>query len=162
MKARMTFTPQAWVNDYAVEVDAQGPTSWSADIPEGIHDNSDEADELGRAPEAPEWIRNWHGPSEVQIEYEPRPRAYETTVLEAHVDSDESGRLEAAGFGIIASVDRAEDAAALLPEIARRWNAHAELVECLTRYVVQEETAAPYSSSPMREAARAVLAKVQA
>lgn len=37
-----------------------------------------------------------------------------------------------------------------------------EAAEALGRYVTQEETAAPYSSSPLREAARAVLAKVGA
>jgi len=34
-----------------------------------------------------------------------------------------------------------------------------DLAAALLRYVEQEETAAPYSSSPMREAARAALAK---
>lgn len=39
---------------------------------------------------------------------------------------------------------------------------NAELLSCLIAYVELEEQAAPYSSSPMRERARAVIAKVNA
>ena len=45
--------------------------------------------------------------------------------------------------------------------IVQAVNCHDELVERLRAYVELEEQAAPYSSSPMREKARAILAKVE-
>ena len=63
----VTFLPQAWINDYAIEVDPQGPTTW--EVPSqrlaGIHPCTYEADELRQEDGAPEWVREWGGPFEI-------------------------------------------------------------------------------------------------
>jgi hypothetical protein len=82
-----TFDPQAWLNDNAITVDAQGPTEWdcTAFIEEAIAENHpyfgakfqhemdrfgyflDEQDLLKEDPAAPEWIREWQGPFTITI-----------------------------------------------------------------------------------------------
>lgn len=81
MKYIATFSPEAWVNDCAIEVDPEGPTSWdctkmvdkhrayfeevmtrrgeSFDDFSGVLDNDDV---LKSDPDAPEWVRAWRGP----------------------------------------------------------------------------------------------------
>lgn len=76
---RATFTPQAWIRDQAIEVDAEGETSWDvsayvATLQPGFRErailtNTDESDQLREDPNAPEWIRNWRGPSYTTVEY---------------------------------------------------------------------------------------------
>lgn len=83
-----TFTPQAWINNYAVEVDAQGPTSWDATAqierlgdrarrvfappfdadPDGdpVPDDNDLLFDRDAA-EIPEWIRQWNGPFDIHV-----------------------------------------------------------------------------------------------
>lgn len=76
---------QAWVNDYAVEIDAEGPTTW--DATEGVAGMPDDyraalIDELRDAqdgevldrddwlkddPNAPEWVRDHRGPFDIYI-----------------------------------------------------------------------------------------------
>ncbi len=60
----LTFVPQAWVNDYAVEVDAQGPLTWQVPFTDlkGIKPDSNPSDELHRDKAAPKWVRDWSGP----------------------------------------------------------------------------------------------------
>ena len=77
------FFPEAWVNDYAVEVDPEGETSW--DATEAVRDDFDYfADLFGRDifggesvvdnddvlaadPNAPEWVREWRGPFTINV-----------------------------------------------------------------------------------------------
>jgi hypothetical protein len=81
------FSPQAWVNDYAIEVDAEGPQEWDCTAfvmqdPEylakqiGYRPSDDITDEWGvldnddqfkHDPAAPEWIREWRGPFDIRI-----------------------------------------------------------------------------------------------
>lgn len=68
---KLRFHPQAWVNDYAMEVDPEGETDWEIDIREVCwpipEDDSYESDELRLADAAPEWVRDWSGPFWVEI-----------------------------------------------------------------------------------------------
>lgn len=74
---RAVFTPQAWINDYAVTVDAQGETEFdvTAEIQERLAAGKEipdsdtwESDDLISAKTAPEWIRNWSGPFYITVE----------------------------------------------------------------------------------------------
>lgn len=83
-----TFTPQAWMRDYAVEVDAEGPTTWDAtDAVNGLSEDYratllaeieaedralDAHDALKDDPNAPEWVRDWRGPFDIHITVEDR------------------------------------------------------------------------------------------
>lgn len=66
-----TFIPQAWVNDYAVEVDIEGENEFdvTAEINEIIAkgkpiplSDTDESDDLRFAKSAPQWVKDWGGP----------------------------------------------------------------------------------------------------
>ena len=71
MTATATFVPQAWINNAAVPVDAQGETSFDI-TPEiesmgkenalAIKDNSNSSDVFQYAAHAPKWIKHWTGP----------------------------------------------------------------------------------------------------
>jgi hypothetical protein len=60
----VTFRPQAWINDYAVDVDPEGPTEF--DVPAstimGIKPGSHESDALRDHENCPRWAREWRGP----------------------------------------------------------------------------------------------------
>lgn len=67
------FLPQAWINDVAVAVDPEGPTSfdvtnlldaWSDDEP---RDPQRDEELLRLSSAAPDWIRNWNGPYELRL-----------------------------------------------------------------------------------------------
>lgn len=65
------FTPQAWVNDYAVDVDPEGPTEWKVSEAfaaefAGVTDSAD-LDDLKDDPAAPEWVREFQGPFEIHV-----------------------------------------------------------------------------------------------
>jgi hypothetical protein len=68
---RVRFWPQAWQNDYAIDVDPEGEVRFGI----GDEEAADARKEIDRRggfgvdldhfinhPNAPEWIRNWHGP----------------------------------------------------------------------------------------------------
>ncbi|MBB4861518.1 hypothetical protein HNP46_000329 [Pseudomonas nitritireducens] len=72
-----TFYPQAWQNDCAIDVDAEGETTFdvtSEVLALGLHkaralkDNSTESDNLQMAERAPEWIKSWPGPYYIRVE----------------------------------------------------------------------------------------------
>lgn len=74
--AHIHFEPQAWLRDYAISVDPEGDTEFEIplDCPDLwykdgqlVEDHSYESDELRSHPNAPEWIRNWSGPFDVEI-----------------------------------------------------------------------------------------------
>lgn len=72
-----TFTPQAWVRDYAITVDAEGPVEWDctaglAELDAGyrarlIASGHDVDDQLKEDPGAPAWVREWSGPFEIHV-----------------------------------------------------------------------------------------------
>lgn len=79
------FTPEAWVNDYAIEVDAQGDREWDAtsaalalkadDLDAllagiGRWDEVTDFEDLKDEPNAPEWVRNWHGPFTLRLRFQ--------------------------------------------------------------------------------------------
>jgi hypothetical protein len=68
--AKVTFHPQAWINDYATDVDPEGPTEFEVADEEvvGLKDDSFESDVLREHANAPKWIRDWTGPSYITIE----------------------------------------------------------------------------------------------
>lgn len=82
------FTPQAWVSDYAIEVDSRGPREWDtsdthlaevlawhasrgpASVEEfwrEVYGSSYASDSLRDDPAAPDWVRQWDGPFEVDV-----------------------------------------------------------------------------------------------
>jgi hypothetical protein len=72
-----TIAPQAWVDNHAVDVDPEGPTSWDVtaevvalgrEAALALRDNRDETDNLVRSVNAPDWVRHWRGPFTVIVE----------------------------------------------------------------------------------------------
>lgn len=70
------FHPQAWVNDYAVAVDPEGPVEF--DVTDAIRrrgkeealairDDDYESDSLRYVKTAPQWIQEWSGPFYVEV-----------------------------------------------------------------------------------------------
>ena len=71
------FHPQAWINGQAVEIDAEGETTF--DVTDEIlfigkehalrlKDDSFETDYWRTAESAPQWIKDWLGPFYIEIE----------------------------------------------------------------------------------------------
>ena len=79
------FQPEAWLNDYAIAVDPDGPTEWNCtafvtpdvrayldgcvkrrddDLTSGVLDDDDVFID---DPAAPEWVRRWRGPFTIQL-----------------------------------------------------------------------------------------------
>jgi hypothetical protein len=70
MTIQCIFYPQAWQNDYAIPVDAEGPVTWTTNWPDDkpLPANNDyESDQLARESDAPLWIQNWSGPFYVEV-----------------------------------------------------------------------------------------------
>lgn len=78
------FTPQAWVNDWAIEADAEGPTewpvyreeiqaliAWGATLAQLLTPDTNESDELRSSRHAPRWVRDWSGPYYVTLTVNP-------------------------------------------------------------------------------------------
>ena len=70
--ATLRFIPQAWINDYAVTVDLEGPDTFQvpSEAVEGIESRTYESDTLRGHKNAPAWVREWQGPFEIIIERE--------------------------------------------------------------------------------------------
>jgi hypothetical protein len=67
---RCRFHPQAWQNDYAIPVDAEGPTTWECSWPTDKplpKDDDYDSDDLRYEGNAPQWIQEWSGPFYVEI-----------------------------------------------------------------------------------------------
>lgn len=66
MKATVEFYPQAWVNDYPIEVDPEGETLFQVDVKHLEQYSADarkyELEPYLNLPQLPEWIREWRGP----------------------------------------------------------------------------------------------------
>lgn len=71
----LRFHPQAWQNDYAIEVDPEGETEFQvplSDIDLGGNselprDDQYETDDLRHHSAAPKWIKDWSGPFYIEI-----------------------------------------------------------------------------------------------
>ena len=68
------FHPEAWINDNAVEVDAEGPVKFLVPYEDcfdqdGNHmkNNSYESDDLRFHDNSPKWMKNWDGPFWIEI-----------------------------------------------------------------------------------------------
>lgn len=70
------FKPQAWIKNHTVVVDAQGPLEWDATefiLEMGYEkfsklcDRNYPSDDLARIESAPQWVRDWSGPFEVDV-----------------------------------------------------------------------------------------------
>jgi len=70
IKIRCTFRPQAWINDYACDVDVpeDANTTWEMEVEELPPPHSYESDELRHCDDAPDWVADWSGPFEVDFE----------------------------------------------------------------------------------------------
>ena len=68
--AKVTFHPQAWSNEYAIDVDPEGPTEFEVPDAEvaGLEDDTYESDELRDHDNAPRWMADWSGPFYISIE----------------------------------------------------------------------------------------------
>lgn len=65
------FQPEAWIDDYAVDVDPDGPDTWTVSPAMAaaiIADDYQDLDYLRDDEAAPAWVRNWTGPFTVYIE----------------------------------------------------------------------------------------------
>lgn len=70
------FHPQAWSNDYAIDVESEGNPDYDVavdillmgSVADTIKDDSNESDELKFAAFAPDWVRNWNGPFYVECQ----------------------------------------------------------------------------------------------
>lgn len=71
------FQPQAWQNNYAINVDNEGENEW--DVTEyilslskekalEIKDDQYESDDLREIITTPKWIREWDGPFYIKVE----------------------------------------------------------------------------------------------
>ena len=74
--ARLRFRPQAWIRDYAVDVDPEQPDTW--EVPASLlidrfptegswHDRDNDRDDMRFEGDAPKWMRDWTGPFEVEL-----------------------------------------------------------------------------------------------
>lgn len=66
------FIPQAWVDDYAVETNAEGPRTFEVEHLtqeqiDALWSDSLKRDNYQTHPNAPEWVKNWSGPFELYI-----------------------------------------------------------------------------------------------
>ena len=78
----VTFTPQEWVNDYAMEIDPKGEDSWTIatkefeeitgltlsdyEDPDEIDLDTTEGDNLKYSSTAPKWVKEHSGPFRVE------------------------------------------------------------------------------------------------
>ena len=69
--------PQAWVNDVAIAIDPQGPTTYDVtreilamgeEAALALRDDTDPTDKLRDAETCPKWIKDWTGPFIIHVE----------------------------------------------------------------------------------------------
>ena len=66
-----TFHPQAWIDDYAVEVDPEGETEFDATervlelLTMTLADDEYRSDEIRAA--GPDWVKEWNGPFYIEV-----------------------------------------------------------------------------------------------
>lgn len=66
---RVHFRPEAWVNDYATEVDPEGPQTWDVTPATAaqINTSTSDLDFVKDDPNAPQWVRAWPGPFTITV-----------------------------------------------------------------------------------------------
>ena len=66
---RVRFNPQMWDGDNAIPVDIDGrEDEWDVgEIDPAIQSHTYESDDLRYHPNAPDWVRDWSGPFEIDI-----------------------------------------------------------------------------------------------
>ena len=77
MTVLATFRPQAWLNDQAIGVHPDGPTSFDVtseveamgrEQALALKDDSCASDHLKESPAAPAWVRGWSGPFYIEVQ----------------------------------------------------------------------------------------------
>jgi hypothetical protein len=72
----LRFKPQAWVNDYGIDADPEGPTEYEVPKEDLLAaftclaewgDEHETRDGFRSHRNAPKWVRNWSGPFEVEL-----------------------------------------------------------------------------------------------
>lgn len=118
MKFFAHFTPEAWVNDQAVEIDAGGSQEWDCtefaqsrlDYLEGESTNGDSMDdEFGvldrddvfkEDPAAPDWVREHRGPFTIRIRRTSEPSdSYTFTVTISGCSPEQASQVMAERIG---------------------------------------------------------------
>ncbi len=70
------FQPQAWINDYAINVDPEGETEFDVtqeilamgrEAALGLEDDTWDTDDLRSCESAPQWIQDWSGPFYIEV-----------------------------------------------------------------------------------------------
>lgn len=67
------FRPQAWVNDYAIDVDPEGQTRWDLSDAEAhqwlaeAQGSCPDLDALQNHRNAPQWVQDWRGPFYIDL-----------------------------------------------------------------------------------------------
>lgn len=69
MSITVHFQGEAWINDYAVAVDDEGPDTWVVDAETAamIENDPDDLDFVRGDENAPEWVREWQGPFTITV-----------------------------------------------------------------------------------------------
>lgn len=66
---KLRFLPQVWINDYAVPCDPEGTTEFEvaeSSISFDFENDHYERDELRFDDNAPDWVKEWSGPFEIE------------------------------------------------------------------------------------------------
>lgn len=78
-KYTATFSPEAWIDNRAVPIDPEGPTTWDCSafvaanrayfdrLEKDIDHTLDADDMLMGDPDAPQWVREWSGPFTIRV-----------------------------------------------------------------------------------------------
>lgn len=63
------FKPEAWINDYATPVDPETPDTWFVEKDQVPAEGASpyDWDELRDHANAPQWVKDWSGPFEVEL-----------------------------------------------------------------------------------------------
>ena len=73
----LSFVPQKWVNDYAIEQEPRGEKTWKIPTSDFLRDFPDQdtweadhekRDSMRHHPNAPRWVKEWEGPFEVELD----------------------------------------------------------------------------------------------
>lgn len=69
-RLKCTFVPQVWERDYAITLEFENTeNTWEVEIDGELPEpHSYDSDRLRDVPQAPDWVRVWPGPFEVNYE----------------------------------------------------------------------------------------------
>lgn len=66
------FRAEVWLNDQTLSVDPQGDTAWIV-LPHELQPRESDLDYLKHSTNAPEWVREWAGPFEIDMLFTKKP-----------------------------------------------------------------------------------------